>query len=53
MVRWGFCLPSDCTEKDLQVSLEENMGVKVSVNPEMCQRATVRKDYTFGHYMTW
>ncbi|VEN47799.1 unnamed protein product [Callosobruchus maculatus] len=39
MIRWGFCIPSACTHKDLEHAIQETMGVESRVNPEMCQKS--------------
>lgn len=37
MIRWGFCIPRECSNIDLEKALVSNLGVNVRVNKEMCQ----------------
>lgn len=54
MVRWGFCIPSECSMEDLKYSIKENFGVLVKIRPGMCQKSV--KDvykFTLGDYIAW
>lgn len=51
MVRWGFCLPTDCTNGDLKNYLEEKYSVKALVDTNMCQRVNIRKERSTGYYI--
>lgn len=37
MIRWGFCIPRECSNTDLEQALIQNVGVNVRINKEMCQ----------------
>lgn len=39
MIRWGFCIPKDCSNEDLENIIHEKIGLKSKVHENMCQRA--------------
>lgn len=51
MVRWGFCIPKECSNTDLERAIEEKLEAKASVMPSMCQTNTA-KAVGFGTYVT-
>lgn len=53
MIRWGVCLPSDCTANDLRSSIERNLGVLAKVRPSMCKKSIISStSLTFGDYFS-
>ncbi|CAH0558920.1 unnamed protein product [Brassicogethes aeneus] len=37
MIKWGFCIPKDCSNVDLEKSLQEHLGFEAKVKSNMCQ----------------
>ncbi|KAL3278416.1 hypothetical protein HHI36_013738 [Cryptolaemus montrouzieri] len=45
MVRWGFCIPKECSARDLENALQERFGITSRIKPTMCQtRNEIIKD---------
>lgn len=51
MVRWGFCLPKECTHADLKNHLEEKYSVRASVDSNMCQSGSTLRLRSPGYYI--
>ncbi|KAJ8968010.1 hypothetical protein NQ314_002544 [Rhamnusium bicolor] len=39
MIRWGFCIPKECSNKDLENAIQEKLGIQSRIRPNMCQPA--------------
>lgn len=50
LVRWGFCIPRECSSKDLENSIKESTGAAVHINPTMCQTSSEKSstEWTMG-----
>ncbi|KAK9874774.1 hypothetical protein WA026_005581 [Henosepilachna vigintioctopunctata] len=54
MIRWGFCIPDECTATDLEKALLEKNVIVSRIKPTMCQtRHTVQKiENSLGYKIT-
>ncbi|XP_031333400.1 nose resistant to fluoxetine protein 6-like [Photinus pyralis] len=51
-IKWGICIPSECTAKELEVSLKTEFGIKAKVRENMCRRANQgSRPLSFGDYV--
>lgn len=51
MMRWGFCIPKECSNIDLERAIQEKLEARASVRPSMCQKNTT-KEVSAGTYIT-
>ncbi|XP_063911906.1 nose resistant to fluoxetine protein 6-like isoform X2 [Zophobas morio] len=51
MIRWGFCIPRECSSKDLEKSLKANFGVHAQIRSGMCQKSQEYVNLTTGDYI--
>ncbi|KAK4883163.1 hypothetical protein RN001_006482 [Aquatica leii] len=49
-IRWGICIPSECTSQELQQFLQTNLNAKVRVQERMCKKSHTTTSLSFGHY---
>ncbi|XP_018574626.1 nose resistant to fluoxetine protein 6-like, partial [Anoplophora glabripennis] len=53
MIRWGFCIPKECTGKDLENAIYEKLNIPSRIRPAMCQKAKQQQSaLTFGDIFT-
>lgn len=49
MIRWGFCIPRECTGKDLENAIYEKLQIPSRIRPTMCQTAKQQQpQLTYG-----
>ncbi|KAJ8919200.1 hypothetical protein NQ315_012188, partial [Exocentrus adspersus] len=51
LIRWGFCIPKDCTNTDLEIAIYEKLQITSSVQPNMCQKANPHFELTYGYIL--
>ncbi|KAF5294625.1 hypothetical protein FQA39_LY02757 [Lamprigera yunnana] len=49
-IKWGVCLPSECTPKELETYLASNLNVRVRVRQSLCKDLNTPTTSTFGDY---
>ncbi|KAJ8983915.1 hypothetical protein NQ317_006719 [Molorchus minor] len=48
MIRWGFCIPIECSNKDLENAIQEKLGVQSRIKRDMCQQTKNKLPITYG-----
>lgn len=53
LIKWGFCIPRECTGKDLENAIFEKLQIPSRIRPAMCQKAE-KEQYisTYGDIFT-